>query len=100
MGLTEVTGGQQSSPITANTPCGLPLSSGAAVNNIYTYTCALPLSGQFVTVQKLDTSQSGDNIALGINEIEIFLEGKECCKTMVTSSLILFLKVFSVGLHY
>ena len=96
VGLTEVTRDQQSSPITANAPCGLPLSHGAEVNDIYTYTCIPSLSGQFVTVQKLDTSQSGDAIAFGINEIEIFHEGKECCNAMVTSSLILIFCRFSL----
>ena len=76
VGPARVTSAQQYSPIPLNSPCGNPQSNGAQVNGIYVYACTQPLGGRFVSVQKLDTSQGGTDRSFGVNEIEIFHDGK------------------------
>ena len=66
-------------PFTVNTACGSPKHRSNHVDMVYQYQCPALLEGNYVTVQKLGTSQSGMDKSLAVNEVEIFHQGKKSC---------------------
>ena len=64
-----------SGKLLANMACGSPSQYWNHVELVYKYRCHQLLNGKYVTAQKLDTSQSGEDASFAVNEIEIFHRG-------------------------
>ena len=68
-----------SGQLTVNTACDSPKHYSDHTDFVYEYQCLSPLEGKFVTVQKLDVSQTNDAKSFGVNEVDIFHRGEQSC---------------------